>query len=154
MIIRELSEEDFAGIKKLVFQVHKLHLKNRPDIYNDVDPFERRYFEFLIHDEKTLALVCENEGRPVGFCVVSLREPSENPLLKARKVAFVEDLCVDEQCRKMGIGKALMAEVQQRAKAKGAAAMELTVWAFNENAVKFYEKLGMSPRSITMEKPL
>lgn len=154
MIIREITEEDFEGIKKLVFQVHKLHLKNRPDIYNDIDPFDRKNFEFIMHNDNTLALVCEREIEVIGFCVVTLRNPSENHLLKARNVAFVEDLCVDEQCRKMGVGKALMEEMERQAKAKGADAMELTVWSFNDNAVKFYENLGMSHRSITMEKQL
>lgn len=28
------------------------------------------------------------------------------------------------------------------------------VWAFNENAVEFYEHAGMKPRSIIMEMPL
>lgn len=57
MMIRRMSENDYEGIKKLVFQVHQLHLENRPDIYNDVDPFDEAYFDFILKDEKTIAFV-------------------------------------------------------------------------------------------------
>lgn len=154
MIIRIISEKDYEGIKKLVFQVHKLHLENRPDAFNDVDPFDKTYFDFIVNDEKTIALVSEKDDDIIGFCLVTLRDPSENPILKVRNVAFVEDLCVDNQCRKMGIGKALMEEMERQCKARGADVIELTVWSFNGHAINFYENLGMLPRSITMEKHL
>jgi len=32
--------------------------------------------------------------------------------------------------------------------------MELNVWSFNDNAIHFYERLGMSHRSMIMEKYL
>lgn len=154
MMIRRIAENDYEGVKKLVYQVHQLHLENRPDIYNDVDPFDRAYFDFIIKDEKTIAFVSEEDAHIIGFCVAALHDPSENPMLKARNVAFIEDLCVDEPCRKMGIGKALLEEMERESKARGADVMELTVWSFNDPAIHFYQNLGMSPRSITMEKHL
>ena len=72
MIIRKISEKDYDGVKKLVFQVHALHLENRPDVYNDVDPFDKAYFDFIVKDEKTIALVCEKDTKIIGFCVVTL----------------------------------------------------------------------------------
>ncbi len=36
----------------------------------------------------------------------------------------------------------------------GLARIELMVWAFNEDAKRFYEKLGMTVRSDTMEERL
>jgi ribosomal protein S18 acetylase RimI-like enzyme len=154
MLIRKISEKDYDGIKKLVLQVHKLHLENCPDVYNDVDSFNKAYFDFLLKDEKTIALVSEKDTGIIGICIATLRNPSENSILKVQNVAFVEDLCVDEHYRKMGIGRALLEEMECQSKARGADVMELTVWSFNENAVNFYKTLGMSPRSITMEKHL
>ena len=151
MSIRKIEEADFNGIKKLVFQIHKLHIENRPDIYNDIDPFDRTYFDFLMKDERTIALVYEMDGNIVGFCVVTLREPSKNPLMKARNIAYMEDLCVDENYRKKGIGKSLFDEIKIQARDKGSNILELMVWSFNINAIDFYKGLDMTCRSHIME---
>lgn len=154
MMIRDLEKRDYESIKRLVMQVHKLHLSNRPDIYNDIDPLPLEYFEFLLQDEKTIALVYEMEQQTVGFCVVTLREPSKNPLMKARNVAFMEDLCVDLNFRKAGIGTALLEKAKELSKQRCADILELNVWSFNETAVQFYEKAGMKPKSMIMEQKL
>jgi len=154
MMMRKISEKDYMGIKRLVFQVHKLHLENRPDVFNDVDPFEKPYFDSMEKDERTIAIVCENNAEIIGFCAATLPPPSMNPILKKRNVAFVENLCVDDQWRKAGIGKALMEEMERQCKSRGADVMELNVWSFNDNAIHFYERLGMSHRSMIMEKYL
>ena len=49
---------------------------------------------------------------------------------------------MDESKKGKGYGKLLMQEVKQIAKQKGISRIELNVWTFNEDAVKFYEKLG------------
>ena len=35
-----------------------------------------------------------------------------------------------------------------------ATGIELTVWSFNQDAIRFYESLGMTPMNMTMEKKL
>lgn len=154
MLNRKIQEHDFEGIHKLVCQVHELHVANRPDIYNDIDAFDREYFDFLRKDPNTISLVTELEDKIVGFCIVTLRQPSKNPLLKARKVAYMEDLCVDKRHRNLGIGRTLFNEVKLTAKEKGYDVMELMVWSFNDTAIKFYESMGMKPRSMFMEQKL
>ena len=154
MNIRSIAQNDFNQVHTLVCQVHGLHVSNRPDFYNDVDPFDKEYIEHLLNDEKTIALVAEDCGKIVGYCVFTIREPSKNPLLKERIVAYMEDLCVDENQRKLGIGQSLFEEAQRASKNRGANVLELMVWAFNTSAIHFYEKMGMTPRSYTMEKRL
>ena len=154
MQIRPMRAEDFDSVKEIVQQVHTLHLHNRPDIYNAVDPLDKKYFDFLLSDENTLTLVAQAEGKAVGLCVVTLRAPSENPIIKARKVAYMEDLCVEERYRRCGIGKKLFCEMRTLAQQKGAQALELMVWSFNKAAIRFYESVGLTPRSIMMEEKL
>ncbi len=151
MNIRKIKSEDFESISKLVLQVHDLHYKNRPDIYNDIDPFEKSYFDFLMNDENTISIVCEIDSKIVGFCVTTIRKPSNNPLLKPRLVAYIEDMCVDSNYRRNGIGKKLFDETVRLSKNQGATSVELMVWNFNSEAISFYEKLGFSHRSHIME---
>ena len=54
----------------------------------------------------------------------------------------------------MGIGTLLYNETVRLAKERGADTLMLTVWAFNENALRFYKDLGMTERNINMEMKL
>ena len=67
------------------------------------------------------------------------------------KTLYIDDLCVDENERGGGIGRALYEHVIAFAKEAGCYNVTLNVWAFNENAMRFYERLGLTPQSIHME---
>jgi GNAT superfamily N-acetyltransferase len=54
----------------------------------------------------------------------------------------LEDLIVNENYRKLGIGKALMKQVLQIAKTEKVERMSWEVLDWNEPAIKFYESLG------------
>ena len=60
----------------------------------------------------------------------------------------------DGRERRGGIGTAVYQECNKRAKEQGATSAELKVWNFNTGAIKFYQSLGMSVQSLTMEKAL
>ena len=68
--------------------------------------------------------------------------------------ATASDLCVDEAARGQGVATALFHHVRRWAMAEGADQITLNVWCGNENAMHFYEKMGMKPRKIFMDLPL
>ena len=70
------------------------------------------------------------------------------------KTAYVDELVVDERCRRRGIGKALFQEAERRARKLGAQRIDLMVWSFNENAIKAYDTYGMTPQRHIYEKHL
>ena len=70
------------------------------------------------------------------------------------KTLYIDDICVDENNRKKGIGKALYDEVISYARKNGFYNVTLNVWNCNPGAVRFYEKMGLIPQKITMEKIL
>ncbi len=49
-MIRKIKSDDYKEVKKLVYQIHDLHYKNRPDIYVDADPFPLDYFKEILND--------------------------------------------------------------------------------------------------------
>lgn len=63
--------------------------------------------------------------------------------MKDRKILHIEDICVDENYQKRGIGKKLYSQIVELAKEKKIDNIELMVWGFNKKAIKFYENLGM-----------
>lgn len=150
--IREAAEADFPAIHELMLEVHRLHVKSRPDIYRDVDPLTEEYYLTMLSDS-TVLLALDGE-RAAGFCVFQIRPSYSNPLIISRKMAFMGDLCVHSDYRRQGIGKQLFEVACQMSKDDGAATLELMVWSFNENAVRFYEELGMTAKNLTMELKL
>ena len=70
------------------------------------------------------------------------------------KTLYIDDLCVDSECRGMGIGKALYNYVVEFAKKEGCYNLTLNVWADNTSALGFYESLGLHKQKIGMERIL
>jgi ribosomal protein S18 acetylase RimI-like enzyme len=68
-----------------------------------------------------------------------------------RETLHIDDLCVDAECRGMGIGKLLMAAAVEHARELGVYDIDLNVWEFNTDARMFYESLGFSTRQRRME---
>ncbi len=67
---------------------------------------------------------------------------------------YLDDLCVDENCRGKGIGKQLYEAVLELARSLGCYNVTLNVWAKNPSAMKFYERCGLEVQKIGMEKVL
>jgi GNAT superfamily N-acetyltransferase len=61
---------------------------------------------------------------------------------------------VDEAARGKQVGKALYEYILDYARGIGCYNVTLNVWTCNPGAVKFYEKLGLLPYKIGMEKIL
>lgn len=141
-------------MNRIVRQVHNLHVENRSDVYRDTDPFSKAEFDRLLEGENVFALVAEDAGQLVGFCAMAIKAPPDNPLLQPRIVALIEDICVDEAYRKKGVGRLLFDAASQAARQRGAVSLELSAWAFNETARRFYEDMGMTERSRVMELKL
>ena len=133
-------------------QVHKLHLENRPDIYAEINhPLSENDFNNVVQDENSISILAENNGEILGFCIVTIRQPSKNPVLVPRKIAYMEDLCIRQDSQKKGLGKQLYCEVLNRIKKFDVDSLELMVWSFNEGAIGFYKNMGMTAKNYIME---
>ncbi|MBQ1554678.1 MAG: GNAT family N-acetyltransferase, partial [Clostridia bacterium] len=66
----------------------------------------------------------------------------------------IDDLCVDEKRRGQHIGRQLYEYVLQFAKESGCYNVTLNVWCCNPGAMQFYERCGLVPQKIGMEKIL
>ena len=80
-------------------------------------------------------------GDPVGF-VLFFHNFST---FLGRSGIYIEDLFVDESCRRRGFGRALLTHVAKLAAARECGRLEWSVLDWNEPAVNFYKKLGAMP---------
>ena len=100
-------------------------------------------------------LVAETGGRILGYAsllytVSALDEPDEIP----HAYACVGDLAVLESHRGKGIGGRLLADCEARARQSGQSWLRLGVLAGNAAARRFYERHGLTPLLLTLEKQL
>ena len=61
---------------------------------------------------------------------------------------MVSELIVSKNARSMGIGKQLMQKIETYLKSIGCEYIFIDVFAYNENAIKFYDKLGFHTRGL------
>lgn len=150
-MIREMLLEDYEEVQKLFYEVHNLHLKNRPDIYIDGNPLPLKYFEELLNDKENLNYVYILDNKVVGVLTSYIKTTIDNDIIKSRRVCFIESLGVKENYQHQGIGRKLYKYLKNEVKSKNIDAIELNVWGFNENAIRFYESLGMNIKNIKYE---
>jgi len=152
MIIRTATIDDAANIYFLEEQVYELHLKERPDL---IDSSKRlnsyRFIERTLKSGKGKIFVAEEEDAIIGFCTAAIIEIRNDSMFYDMKKIEIDDFCIDERHRRKGIGKKLFEEVVALAKEIDAQFIELSVWGFNQNAIAFYEQLGMTTRIKRME---
>lgn len=155
--VREAVASDYSEISNLVLEVHKLHVQNRPDVYVDVDnPVRREDFdELLCADDAKLFVVEDsvNEGI-VAYSIVKVIAPRNIQIFVPSKSVYIDDFCVKSSYRKNGVGRFLFQHIVDYSKSQSASSIQLVVWEFNKEAIKFYEELGMSTRNRRMELKL
>ena len=152
MNIRRAQEKDTEKIKDLLCQVLNVHHRGRPDIFKEnCRKYTDSELSEIIKDDLRPIFVAEGDSGIMGyaFCVLIVRQG--NNILTDMKTLYIDDLCVDESSRGQHIGKSLYEYVKNYAKEIGCYNVTLNVWAFNEDAKKFYKNMGLKPLSIRME---
>ena len=86
-------------------------------------------------------LIAQLDGETVGYLNYFLGVFMDD----ATPTLHVADFFVTERYRRHGAGKALMLEARRIAMDLGASRLFWTVWRKNEDAIRFYEKLGAEP---------
>ena len=135
-------------------QVHSIHFNARPDIFNNVSPLNKEFYLEQIKSNDCICIVVEDNNNIVGECFARIVESSSIPILKKRKILVIEDICVDKNQRSQGVGNMIFDYLENRAKELKLDTIELSVWSFNLNAIKFYEKQGFKNKNIKMEKQI
>ena len=144
-MIRKATEKDIPKIGDLLLQVDLVHHNGRPDIFKVGRKYSDEQLKMLLTDESRPILVSVDENdRVMGYCFCIYQQHIDNSVLTDIKTLYIDDLCVDKDFRKKGIGKGLYSYAKMIAKSNGCYDVTLNVWNLNPGAIAFYEKLGLS----------
>ncbi len=156
LVIRPYAPADREAVIEQVLGLNRheepLARNRRTDLAGAVASFDEAMS--AVSETGGAALVAELGGRVVGhlFLVVAGEAAFVREELRAH--GHVSDLFVREEVRGAGIGKALMAEAERLAAARGLARLSVGALAGNAAARRLYERLGFAPHAVTLRKPI
>ena len=138
--VRRAEPRDIPAILRLLVQVNMVHHNGRPDLFKG--PTTKYTADCVDAHDAVLGH---------GFCVM---QHSGGQLMVEHDTLYIDDICVEETARGMGVGRALYAHILDYARARGCYNVTLNVWSCNPGAMAFYERLGMRPYKVGMEQLL
>jgi ribosomal protein S18 acetylase RimI-like enzyme len=155
--IRDYKGSDIDAVNALSRELQEIEIP----LYDRLKPLAE--FE-VAHIERSLNDIAKNGGRLfvaicdgliVGYATLYGNVVSEaDTTHHAYSFASVEDLCVTKKFRGRGIGKKLLQECEESARASGQKYLRLSVLGGNSRARHFYAEFGLSEFAVTLEKKL
>ena len=134
------------NLLKLYIAGFSMHYEKRKDIFAKKSDIElRKDLIYALKDPYEIILVIENNEKIVGYIKFKYK-------IKEPKAIWIDELVIDSNHKKKGYGKRLIEEVTLFAEKNNCKRIELNCWSFNEDALKFYEKIGFIQQRIIFEK--
>lgn len=155
-MIRTANNNDLKSLTELFIQLHNHHVKIKPETFvmPDREWFSQRILEILNDKEQTVFVYEDKEDNGSftikGYAVVKIMDVNTEDKLP-RRICYINCFAIAEKYRRSGIGTKLFNAVKEYGRENSCGTVQLGVSACNESAVKFYEKMGLVPRTIQME---
>jgi ribosomal protein S18 acetylase RimI-like enzyme len=105
----------------------------------------------IVFDQSHVTLIAQRAERRVGFLLLLDELPDE---VTALPQGFVAYMAVDPECRRSGVGAALLAAAEDEARRRGLPYMALMVTQDNAGARHLYERGGYRTERRQLCKPL
>lgn len=155
MEIRIAKRTDIPELRRLLLQVGGVHHDIRPDIFRNgcLKYTDQELAELLLDETRPVWAAMEGDTM-LGYCFCQWRTFQDSTAMTDRLELYIDDLCVDALSRGHGVARALYDHVVRVAKERQCNFITLNVWCGNDRAMRFYEKMGLKPRSITMDMNL
>lgn len=153
MNIRRASEKDIDSLIKLLQEVLEIHANIRPDIFiSGTTKYTRSdLLEKLANDEEPIYVAVDENDEVMGYTFCAIKQQPFSTNMVPFKSLYIDDLCVDSKCRGQHIGEQLFEYVKAEAKRLGCYEVTLAVWAGNDGAERFYDRIGFKTKERIME---
>ncbi|WP_336292853.1 GNAT family N-acetyltransferase [Cronobacter dublinensis] len=137
--IRPARPEDASAIYEMIYEL-AVYEKAPQEVVTTPDEIRDTLFGA---DSKTEALICETEGKAVGYAVFF----TSYSTWLGRNGIYMEDLYISPAFRGQGAGRALLKNIAQCAVKRQCGRLEWSVLDWNQPAIDFYLSIGAAPQS-------
>ena len=149
VIIRKAGIEDLTSIQKLNDNLFDLEFNNFDNTLKREWALEKEgqeYFEDMI--KNGIVFVAQIENKIVGYLAGSICEPIS---YITESFAELDNMCIDNEYRRFGIGTLLISSFKEYCKEKKIQNIKVTASAKNSRAIQFYIKNGFEDYNITLK---
>lgn len=152
-MVRLADFNDLERLTELFIKLHRHHVDMMPEAFTmpEHEWFVERIADIL-SDVGQKVLVYDS-GCIEAYAVIRKIEV-DTPDKPPRRICFIDQFFVSESRRRQGVGTELFNAVKAFGREKGCASVQLGVSAGNAGAVGFYDKMGLTPRTVQMEAKL
>lgn len=160
MEIIEFKPKYANQAKALLVELQKYIIKM--DVYSlniMGEDFEEQYYKRLLSKTKRnngKIYIAKSGEKVVGLIAGYIEKYSKSDAIDyaCPKKGIIAELIVTMQQQKNGVGQKLMDKMQQYFVEQGCEYISLEVFAYNQNARRFYEKNGFGERCVIMAKKI
>jgi GNAT superfamily N-acetyltransferase len=148
LIVRPARQGDLAAAGDLLVELDALQSEWRvfpPRHGVDQELLER--YRTIERERDAVHLVAELSGRIVGMAMATVHRPSS---FSDRLSVEVSSFVVRSGYRGTGVGRALLAQIGRFAADRRVRHLDLRVFSGNEEAVRFWRRMGFRDRMVQM----
>lgn len=151
MRIRPATPADVPALLSLLAHLDAYHRAARPDLFA---PAKRTEVDLaaLLGDARATILVADRDDVLLGFVAVGLRDVPASPIRAGHRLAEIDNIVVVPEARRQGIGRALIAAASDWARDRAVDRLVLSVWAFNDEAIRFYTAAGFETLTLRLSR--
>ncbi|MDY6820348.1 MAG: GNAT family N-acetyltransferase [Deferribacterota bacterium] len=131
--IRYATEKDLGIILGFIRKIARYERLEK-----EVEATEESLKEAIFQKRYAKVIIAEYNKRDVAFAVFFYTFST----FTSRPTLYIEDIYVDEDCRRLGIGYEIFRFLAGLAKKENCSRMELSALKWNSPAINFYKKLG------------
>lgn len=160
MEITELKPKYASQAKDLLVELQKYIIKMDEFSLNIIgENFREQYYKRLVSKTKRNSgkiYIAKSGEKVVGLIAGYIEKYSKSDAIDyaCPKKGIIAELIVTMQQQKNGVGQKLMDKMQQYFLEENCEYVSLEVFAYNQNAKRFYEKNGFCERCVIMAKKI
>ena len=147
--IQRATPGDASAIARLNAHVHDLHVDAHPTTFRptDLDELTTTFRGWIESETDAFFIAHADDGTPIGYIRTRFRDIPPTSFHHHRISLEIDQIAVNPVHRRRGLAHAFVELARTEARARGASAIHLSTWAFNEGAQAFFESEGFEPRT-------
>lgn len=160
MKLIEYEDKYLENIRDLLTELEEFIVSIDKDELDQVHPEYHEKMALIdleeVKNNNGICYLAIEDDRVIGLIMGTITKYNEYDHLdyKCPKRGIITELIVTSKIRNRGVGKALMKKMEEYFKSNGCEYALVDVFAYNENAISFYDKNGYHTRMYTDIKKL
>ncbi|MBE6160241.1 MAG: GNAT family N-acetyltransferase [Lactobacillales bacterium] len=160
MKIVEYEEKYIEDVKDLLVELEEYIISIDEDELDQLHPEYREKMAILdleeVENYNGKCYLAIEEDKVIGLIMGCIYPYDEYDYLdyKCPKKGEITELIVTNKVRSNGVGNALINKMEEYFKSLGCEYIKVDVFAYNKNAINFYDKKGYHPRMLDMIKKI